>query len=165
MTAVQLGNERTIAYTDGAEFVMERIFEAPRELVFEVLTDPRAVTRWWGPHGHTATVQEMDVRPGGRWCWIGHTPDGRDVPFMGQYLEVVPPERIVRTEVFDVEPFNGPEYAAIETITLEDLGRRTRLISRSRSTSVEVLEQMLATGMIRGALEAYDRLADEIASR
>jgi uncharacterized protein YndB with AHSA1/START domain len=84
---------------------------------------------------------------------------------MGQYLEVVPPERIVRTEVFDVEPFNGPEYAAIETITLEDLGRWTRLISRSRSTSVEVLEQMLATGMIRGALEAYDRLADEIASR
>lgn len=63
----ELGNERTRAYTDGPELVMERVFDAPRELVWRVLTDPDRVTNWWGPRGYTTTVEEMDVRPGGKW--------------------------------------------------------------------------------------------------
>ena len=110
------------------------------------------------------TVEEMDVRVGGRWRWIAHASDGNDAPFKGEYLEVVPPERVVRTEIFDVEPFNAPGMAAVETMTLEDLGDgRTKLVSRSRFPSVDVLEGALSTGMIGGALEAYDRLAEEIA--
>ena len=161
MAINQLGNERTTAWQQGSELVMERIFEAPRELVWKVLTDPEQVTHWWGPHGHTATVEEMDVRPGGRWRWIGHTPDGRDAQFRGEYLEVVPPERYVRTEIYDVEPFNlDPSAAAVETLTLEDLGDRTRIVSRSRFPSQESLDGALSTGMIGGALQAWDRLSD-----
>ena len=63
----QLGNERTTAYADGLDLVMERVFDAPRDLVWAVITDPERVTHWWGPHGYTTTVEEMDVRPGGRW--------------------------------------------------------------------------------------------------
>ena len=163
MTAVQqqLGNERTTAYTEGEELVFERVFDAPRDLVWNVMTDPERVTNWWGPHGYTTTVVEMDVRPGGHWRWINHTTGGEDAPFKGEYLEVVPPERIVQTQIFDVPGFD--DRAAINTLTLEDLGGRTKLVARSRFPSVEDLEGALATGMIGGALETYDRLAAEIA--
>lgn len=162
MAVQQLGNERTTVYTDGQELVFERLFDAPRELVWKVMTDPDQVTNWWGPHGHSATVVEMDVRPGGRWRWVGHTPDGRDVPFKGEYLEVDPPARLVQTEIFDVPGFD--QKAAINTLTLEDLSGRTKLVARSRFPSVEDLEAALATGMVGGALQAYDRLADLIAT-
>ncbi len=166
MAVRQLGNDRTTAYTEGAELVMERVFDAPRELVWSVLTDPSRVTKWWGPEGYSTTVEEMDVQPGGRWRWVGRSPDGQEAPFRGEYLEVVPPERLVRTEIFDVPPFNAdPAGAAVETMTFEDLGDgRTKLVSRSRFPSAESLEGALATGMIGGALQTYDRLADEIAN-
>ncbi len=164
MAVQQLGNERTTAYADGPDLVMERVFDAPRELVWKVLTDPDRIPHWWGPRTTTMTVVEQDVRVGGHWRWIAHSSEG-DAPFTGTYLEVVPPERLVRTEIFDVEPFNagGEDSAAVETMTLEDLGGRTKLVSRSRFPSVESLEGALATGMIGGALESYDRIADEVA--
>jgi uncharacterized protein YndB with AHSA1/START domain len=161
MTLKQLGNDTTTVYADGAEFVMERTFDAPRELVWQALTDPARIPRWWGKREHSMTVAEMDVRVGGRWRWIAHTPDG-DAPFSGEYLEVEPPSRLVNTEMFDVPPFNQGE-PAIVTQTLEDLGGRTRLISRSVMPSVEALEGALATGMVAGAIESWDRMAEEIA--
>ena len=161
MAVKQLGNERTTAYADGQELVFEKVFDAPRELVWNVMTDPDRVTNWWGPHGYTTTVVEMDVRPGGKWRWINHTTGGEDAPFKGEYLEVVPMERIVQTEIFDVPGFD--DRAAINTLTLEDLGGKTKLVARSRFPSVEDLEGALAMGMIGGALATYDRLADEIA--
>lgn len=153
--------ETTTVYTEGQDLVMERVFDAPRELVWKVLTDPKGITRWWGPHGYTTTVEEMDVRPGGRWRWINHTTGGEDAPFKGEYLEVVPPERFVRTEIFDVPGFD--DKAAIDTTTLEDLGGRTKLVSRSRFPSVEDLEGALSTGMVGGAIQTWDRLAAELA--
>ena len=160
----QLGNDRTVAYTHGPYLVMERVFDAPRELVWKVLHDPEKIPLWWGPRNVSTTIAEHDVRVGGKWRWIAHSAEG-DAPFKGEYLEVVPPERVVRTEIFDVPPFNeDPNGAAIETMTLEDLGDgRTKLVSRSKFPSVEVLEGALGTGMIGGALESYDRLAEELA--
>ena len=91
MAVQQLGNDRTTAYADGLDFVMERVFDAPRDLVWAVITDPERITRWWGPHGYTTTVEEMDVHPGGRWRYINHTTGGEDVAFKGEYLEVEAP--------------------------------------------------------------------------
>jgi uncharacterized protein YndB with AHSA1/START domain len=150
----------TTVFTEDQDLVMERIFDAPRDLVWKVITDPKRVTNWWGPHGYTTTVVEMDVRPGGRWRYIQHTTGGEDVPFKGEYLEVVPPERVVQTFIYDVEPFN--EQAAITTLTLEDLGGRTKMVSRDRFPSIEALEGALAMGMTGGALETWDRLAAEL---
>ena len=135
----QLGNERTTAYTDGAELVMERIFDAPRELVWKVMTDPERVTNWWGPHGYTTTVVEMDVRPGGRWRWINHTTGGEDAPFKGEYLEVVPLERIVQTQIFDVPGFD--DRAAINPVRQQYFGER-----RPASTLIGVA-QLAVPGM------------------
>jgi uncharacterized protein YndB with AHSA1/START domain len=153
--------ETTAVFTEGQDLVMERIFDAPRELVWNVMTDPKRITDWWGPHGYTTTVVEMDVRPGGTWRFINHTTGGEDVPFKGEYLEVVPPERLVQTFIFDVEPFNNE--AAITTMTLEDLDGRTKITTRDRFPSVESLEGALSTGMVGGALDTWDRLAAELA--
>ncbi len=161
MTVQQLGNERTMAYTDGQELVFERVFDAPRDLVWKVLTDPERVTNWWGPHGYSTTVVEMDVRPGGTWRWINHTTGGEDAPFKGEYLEVDPPRKLVQTQIFDVPGFD--DRPGVNTMTLEDLGGRTKLVARSRFPSVEDLQGALAMGMIGGALDTYDRLAVEIA--
>jgi uncharacterized protein YndB with AHSA1/START domain len=161
MAVKQLGNERTKVWTEGQELVLEREFDAPRELVWKVMTDPSRISNWWGPNGYTTTVVEMDVRPGGKWRFINHTTGGEDVPFRGEYLEVEPPRRLVQTFIFDVPGFD--DRPSIETMTLEDLGGRTRAVARSRFPSVEDLEGALATGMVGGALQTYDRLAAEIA--
>jgi uncharacterized protein YndB with AHSA1/START domain len=162
MAVQQLGNEITTVYTDGAELVMERIFDAPRELVWKALTEAERIPRWWGPRKTSMTVEQMDVRVGGTWRWVSHSDDG-DAPFTGEYLEVTPPERLVNTEIFDVEPFNTLA-PAIVTQTLEDVGGRTKLVSRSVFPSAEVLEGAVATGMVGGAIESWDRLAEEIAT-
>jgi uncharacterized protein YndB with AHSA1/START domain len=84
-----------IPFRPKGELVLTRIFDAPRELVFKVWTDPKHIPLWWGPHGFTTTVQEMEVRPGGAWRFTMRGPDGTDYPFAGQYVELVAPERIV----------------------------------------------------------------------
>jgi uncharacterized protein YndB with AHSA1/START domain len=161
MAVQQLGNDRTTVYRQGLEIVFERVFDAPRDLVWEVMTDPERIPHWWGPHGYTTTVVEMDVRTGGRWHFVVHTSGGEDVGFRGEYLEVVPPERIVRTFTLDVPGLDAKPGR--EVMTLEDLGGRTRLVEKSLFTSDEELENQLSVGMVGGALEMYDRLADEIA--
>ena len=141
--------------------VFERVFDAPRDLVWKVMTDPDRITNWWGPRGYTTTVEEMDLRTGGRWRYINHTTGGEDVPFKGEYLEVVPFERIVRTFIVDIPGLD--DKAGIETMTLEAIGNRTKLVERSTFPTVEDLESQLSVGMVDGALDTYDRLAEEIA--
>ena len=82
-------------FSPKGELVLTRTFDAPRELVFKVWTDPKHVALWWGPHGFTTTIHEMDVRPGGMWRYSMRGPDGHDYPFNGEYVEVVVPERLV----------------------------------------------------------------------
>ena len=163
MPVTQLGDETTTVYAEGTEFVMERVFDAPRELVWKVLTEAEHIPNWWGLRGSTMTVEQMDVRVGGRWRWVAHGSDG-DAPFTGEYLEIDPPSKLVNTEAFDVEPFNQGE-PAIVTQTLEDVpGGRTKLVSRSVFPSAETLQGALASGMTHGAIQSWDRLAEEIAT-
>ena len=159
MTATRIdrgSNETTAIYSDGTDLVFERVFDAPREQVWKAFTDPEIIPRWWGKHGTTTTVVEMDVRPGGKWRYVNSDPDRDDVTFYGEYLEVDPPKGYKWTFMFDVEgigPMGGPE-----TWILEDLGGRTKVISTGHMGSVQVLEGALATGMVEGALETWDRL-------
>ena len=163
MPMTQLGNETTTVTAEGAEYVMERVFDAPRELVWAALTEPDRIPRWWGQRQDSMTVEQMDVRVGGRWRWVAHSSQG-DAPFTGEYLEIDPPAKLVNTEQFDVEPFNQGD-PAIVTQTLEDLGDgRTRLVSRSVFPNEESLQGALSMGMTRGAIESWDRLAEEIAT-
>ena len=156
--------ETTTIYSEGGDLVYERIFDAPRELVWKAHTDPDMIPRWWGPHRHTTRVEEMEVRPGGKWRWVSVDTEGNEFAFYGEYLEVVPPEKIAWTFMFDVEgvgPQGGPE-----TLTLEDLGDgRTQMRAVSHMGSPEVIEAALATGMTQGAIETWDRLDVLLAER
>jgi len=154
-------NDTTTVYSDDADLVWERIFDAPRELVWRALTDPDRIPRWWGPHGSTATVVEMDVRPGGRWRYISRAPDREDVPFMGEYLEVEPPERFKWTFIVDIDGMR--DHVGVEAFVLEDVGGKTKLTASSHFPSIEELEGALATGMIKGGVETWDRFAAMLA--
>jgi len=160
--------DKATASTEGADLIIERVFDAPRELVWSVMNDPARISDWWGPNGYTTTVETMDVRPGGSWRFINHAPDGSDHPFKGEYREVVPNERIVYTFVYDVEGIR--DFPAIVTATFESLdGGRSKLSSRTDFGSAETLEMALGTGMIEGGLETWDRLElilqEELAGR
>jgi uncharacterized protein YndB with AHSA1/START domain len=150
-------NETTAVYSDGTDLVFERIFDAPREQVWKAFTDPEIIPRWWGKHGTTTTVVEMDVRPGGKWRYVNRDPGRDDVTFYGEYLDVAPIERYEWTFMFDVEgigPMGGPE-----TYRFDDLGDRTKVTSLGHFDSVESIEGALSTGMVPGAIETWDRLA------
>jgi uncharacterized protein YndB with AHSA1/START domain len=157
-TRIDRGSTPTTAiYSDGTDLVFERMFDAPRERVWQAFTDPTIVPRWWGPHGTTTTVAEMDVRPGGAWRYVSSAPDRDDVSFFGKYLEIDPPNGFKWTFLFDVEGMGvqgGPE-----TFTFEDVGGKTRVISRGHFGSVEEIDAAVASGMIGGGIETWDRLA------
>ena len=89
-------------------------FNAPRELVFDAWTTPSLLQRWMlGPPGWTMPVCEIDLRPGGTWRCVWRREDGSEMEIRGAYKEVVPHERLVNTEMFDVEPFNSGEPAIV----------------------------------------------------
>lgn len=160
MATTQLGNERTKVYVDGLDVVFERVFDAPRDLVWKVYTEPERIARWWGTHDSTTEVVEMDLRVGGRWHYISHAPDREPIGFFGDYLDVEPPARIRRTFTVDVPGFEPGN----ETMTLEDLGNgQTKITERGHFTSMAGIEQQIEVGMVKGALDMYDRLAAEIA--
>jgi uncharacterized protein YndB with AHSA1/START domain len=164
MTATRIdrgSTETTTIYSEGGDLVFERTFDAPRELVWKAFTEPDRIPRWWGPKGTTTSVVQMDVRPGGAWRYISHAPDREDVAFYGEYLEIDPPNGFKWTFMFDVEgmgPQGGPE-----TFVLEDVGGRTKVTSTGHMGSPEIIEGALATGMVGGAIETWDRLAAMLA--
>lgn len=147
----------TLTLPSALEVTLTREFEAPRQLVFEAWTRPGNVSRWWGQGGSTLTVCDIDLRPGGEWRYVEMAADGNEYPFGGTFSEVVPPERLVHTFMFDVEPFNS--RPATVTVRFEDLGGRTRMTETTVFQTPEDRDEMLKSGMERGAAEALDRLA------
>jgi uncharacterized protein YndB with AHSA1/START domain len=142
------------------EICLTRLFDAPRQLVFEVMTKPEHVKRWWGRlgEGYTVPVCEIDLRVGGKWRFVNKHPQG-EAAFYGEYLEISPPGRLVFTEIF--EPF--PDAVSVVTAVLVDEGKQTRFTAVVRYPSVEVRDMVLNSGMSRGAGISYDRLEDLVA--
>ena len=162
-TRIDRGSTPTTTITsDDGDLTFERVFDAPRERVWRAFTDPAIVPRWWGPHGTTTTVEEMDVRPGGRWRYVSHAADRADVAFFGEYLAIDPPAEFRWTFLFDVEGVGV--MGGRETHRFEDVGDgRTRVTSIGHMGSAEAIDGAAATGMIKGALETWDRLATVLA--
>lgn len=120
MTATRIdrgSTATTTIYSEGGDLVYERTFDAPRELVWRANTDADLIPRWWGPRRHSTRVLDLDLRPGGKWRWVSTDESGNEFAFYGEYLEVVAPERIKWTFIFDVEgvgPQGGPETLYLE---------------------------------------------------
>ena len=136
-------------------FTMSRVFDAPRELVWKVCTDPELLPQWWGPRYLTTIVDKMDLRVGGVWRYIQKDAEGNEYAFNGVYKEIKAPERLTYT--FEFEPMAG--HISTETITFEELpDGKTKLVARTSFDTLEDLEGMLQSGMEGGAVETWDRL-------
>jgi len=142
------------------EIRIERVFEAPRDRVFAVYTDPELIPEWWGLRDSTTIVDKMDVRPGGDWRFVSRDADGNETAFRGSYREISPPERIVQT--FEWEGMPG--YVSLETATFEDLGDRTKVVTTTLFYTTQERDGMLGSGMEHGVNETYARL-DELLAR
>jgi uncharacterized protein YndB with AHSA1/START domain len=156
----QQARRATITTPTERDIYIERVFDAPRERVFAVYTDPELIPEWWGPRGGTTTVDTMDVRAGGSWRFVIRTADGNETGFRGTYREVTPPDRIVQT--FEWEGMPG--HVSVETAVFEDLGDQTKVTTTSIFHTPEERDGMLGSGMEVGLNETYERL-DEVLAR
>jgi uncharacterized protein YndB with AHSA1/START domain len=138
------------------EIIITRVFDAPRELVFKAFTDPKIVAQWFGPREYTNTIDRMEVRPGGQWRFIQRDQDGNEFAFHGVHHDVVAPERIVATFEFE----GVPGHVLLQTVNLEALGEKTRMVEQLVYQSVADRDGMVAAGMRRGSDDSMDRLAE-----
>ena len=144
------------------EIAMTRVFNAPRRLVFEAMTKPELVQRWLlGPPGWTMPVCEIDLRVGGRYRYVWRHADGKEMGMGGIHREIVVPERIVTTELFD-EDWTGGETVVTSVFT-EHAGRTTLTMTILYS-SREARDGALRTGMTDGMESGYARLDELLAT-
>ena len=148
------GKTLTVSTPSDREIVMTRVFDAPRDLVFEAHTSCEHTTKWWGPRGYEIVGCEIDFRPGGKWRMVHRAPDGEEYGFHGEYREIVAPESITWTFEFE----GAPGQVSVETLTLEEHDGKTTLTTRSVFDSVEARDGMLQSGMESGATETMERL-------
>jgi uncharacterized protein YndB with AHSA1/START domain len=151
----------TVTTPSDQEIRMTRLFNAPRDVVFEAMTRPEHVREWWGRlgDGYSVPVCEIDLRVGGRWRFVNRHPRG-EAAFHGEYREIAPPGRVVFTEIFE----EFPDSVSVVTADLTEEDGKTRLTATVRYASVEVRDMVLGTGMSKGAGISYDRLEDLVAT-
>jgi len=153
------------------ELVIERVFDAPRELVWRAWTEPDLFMRWWGPKGYTTPHCEIDLRVGGKFLNCMHSSEGQDIWSTGTYREIVPLERIVCTDSFADEKGNVvpashygmPDDIALEmlvTVTFEDLGGKTRMTLWHEGLPAGEMSE----GAQQGWSESFDKLAESLAT-
>jgi uncharacterized protein YndB with AHSA1/START domain len=146
-----------IAAHGDREIVVTRVFDAPRQLVFDAYTKPELIKRWLlGPGGWSMPICETDFRTGGkyRYVWRNET-DGSEMGMGGVYREIVAPERIVVTEVFDEAWYPGE---AVDTIVLVEQNGTTTLTQTILYNSGETRDAVLKSPMQTGMAASYDRL-------
>jgi len=137
------------------EILMTRVFDAPRHLVFEAMSKVEYVRQWWICMGDmTMPVCEIDFRVGGKYRYVSRMPDGTEFGFHGEYREIVPPEKVVNTEIF--EPF--PDEITVCTMTLVEKNGKTYYRNLIVHTTKQGRDGHVQSGMERGADMALDRI-------
>jgi uncharacterized protein YndB with AHSA1/START domain len=137
---------------------LTRLFDAPRHLVFDAMSQAEHIKRWWGnlAEGYTVPVCEVDLRVGGAWRFVNRTPKGELVTFYGVYREIARPDRLVFTEIFE----KFPDTESVVTAVFTDEAGKTRLTVTALYPSIEVRDMVIKTGMEKGAAISYDRLEE-----
>jgi uncharacterized protein YndB with AHSA1/START domain len=145
-----------VTTTSDTDLCLTRLFDAPRALVFEAMTKPEHIARWWGRlgAGYSVPVCEVDLRVGGKWRFVNRHPKG-EVAFHGEYREITPPDRLVYTEL--MEPY--PDGSLVTTTFADEAGK-TRVTVIASYPSKAIRDMVLSSGMERGAAASYDRLED-----
>jgi uncharacterized protein YndB with AHSA1/START domain len=140
------------------ETVLTRVFDAPRQMVFDAFSKPELLRRWFGPRGWSLDVCEVDLKVGGGFRFVLKGPDGRTMGMRGVYREITPPERSVHVESFD----DFPGESQVTTVMAEQDGKTT-MTATILYPSQEVRDAVIRSGMEHGAAETYDKLAELLA--
>ena len=151
----------TVTTPTATDILMTRTFDAPRQLVFDALTHPDLLRRWYGPHGYNLIVCEIDLRIGGSWRYVVRAPDASEMVLHGRYLEIDPPELLVTTAANDDCDAVAGTQSLETTVLTEDAGRTT-LTSTSRYPTQLIRDAALHSGMEHGVAQGYDRLAQAL---
>ena len=161
MVGVTSSRSAKVTLPQDDQILITREFAAPKHLVYQAISTPELVKRWWNAKRGEVTVAEIDLKVGGKWRYVMVTPDGFEVGFHGEYREIVPNERVVSTEVFEGAP-GGDENGSLNTVTLtEDQGRTTMTVL-VQYPSPEIRDMVIESGMEDGMQDAYD-LLEEVA--
>lgn len=167
-----MSNNAMVSRVEGDRvLVLERVFDAPRELVFKMFKEAEHLKRWWGPRGWEVPVCNVEFRPGGVWHYCMKCEDPNQGQFYGMeswgkgvYKEIVEGEKIVYVDYFsDAEGNVNAEMPSTE-VTLEfvDAGGKTKLVSSSLYASAEALKTVMDMGMLQGITETWDRLEERL---
>ncbi|KQX46713.1 SRPBCC domain-containing protein [Paenibacillus sp. Root444D2] len=166
-------SNQMITKVEGQELILERVFNAPRELVFKAFSEAEHLKHWWGPRGWTLTVCNVDFRPGGIWHYCMKCIDQNQGDFYGYeswgkavYDEIVEAEKIVYVDYFSDAEGNETEGmpSSQTTMTFVEHEGKTKLISRSKYASPEALKTVMEMGMEQGITETWDRLSEHLQS-
>ena len=159
MTAATSNGTAVVTLPTDTQILITRDFAAPRHLVYRAWTTPELIRRWWGGDRGEVTSVEVDLRVGGGWRYVMTANGGFEVAFHGEYLEIVPDQRIVSTEVFE----GMPAAAAVSTITLTESKGGTTLAILVQHTSQEYRDAHINSGMEEGMQESMNHL-DRVAA-
>lgn len=167
MAREQVKTGTTSVWMDKPErlLIVERVFDAPRELVWKAWTDPEQLAKWWGPRGWATTNYKLELKSGGVWHYCMRGPEGAESWGKGVYREIVEPERLVYYDVFSDADGNTVEGMPGMLITVEfaDRGAKTKLSSTAEFATAEQLESIIAMGVVTGLTETWDRLEEFLA--
>jgi uncharacterized protein YndB with AHSA1/START domain len=140
--------------------VMTRVFDAPRQLVWDAFTQPELLKKWFGPRGWSLSVCDVDLRVGGGFRFVMRGPDGHEMGMRGVYRELDRPGRSVHVETFDDYPGES-----IVTAVFTEQNGKTTLTATVEYPSREIRDIVVSTGMEHGAAESYDKLSELLASQ
>ena len=144
----------------GREFLITREYDAPRELVWRTCTEAKHLAQWWGPHGFTAPVCEWDAVPGNKIYVVMRSPDGTRYPMGGEFLEVVPPEKLV-TVTGALDDAGNLMFEFHHTLTLVERDGKTKLTMHSRLTKLIAPDaNKYVGGFEAGMTQSLERLAE-----
>lgn len=154
MVAVASKGKAVVTLPTNTQILITREFDAPKHLVYKAWTTPELIKRWWFAKRGEVTVADVDLRVGGKWRWVMMTSHGFEVAFHGEYLELIPDERIVNTEVFE----GMPEGQAVDTMTLTEESGRTTVTILVEHSCQEHRDAHINSGMEAGMQDAMDLL-------
>jgi uncharacterized protein YndB with AHSA1/START domain len=159
------------------ELVITRTFDAPRELVYEVWTEPEHIKNWWGPKPFTAPRCEVDLKPGGKYIYVMRSPDGQEFPVQGTFKEIVKNEKLVYTDdMYKQADFwkmmigskvgDGVDFSTVQlivTVTFEDQGAKTKFTLVTRFVTNSLRDAMIGMQMAEGWTSSLQKFAEELA--
>jgi uncharacterized protein YndB with AHSA1/START domain len=160
MTAVTSSQKATVTLPTDEQILITREFDAPRHLVYRAWTTPELVKRWWSGQRGEVTLAEIDLRVGGAWRYVMVAKGGFEVAFHGEYREIVPDERIVTTEIYempDADPLPA-DREPLNIITFTEADGRTTLTLLVQTADKELRDQIIDSGMEDGMQESMDLL-------